>query len=212
MLVVDQFGLSVHLAAVVVPVAVYFLILGLLNTRRHPQMLSAGTDLALLMLALCPLVLVPLLGTLEVHSLPVILAAVAAVAMTARLIAPATGTWVIYNIPLDQARRSVGRALDRMGLSAEVARDGTLRLPGGGTVRMDAFPLLRNVTVRLEDAPGQASPLADALQAELGTLEADSPPSAVALLMVATAMLIAPLALATPQAGEIVRLLSDLLG
>jgi hypothetical protein len=77
---------------------------------------------------------------------------------------------------------------------------------------MDAFPLLRNVTVRLEDAPGQASPLADALQAELGTLEADSPPSAVALLMVATAMLIAPLALATPQAGEIVRLLSDLLG
>ena len=57
-------GSTVRVATVVVPVAVYFLILGLLNSRRRPQMLSGRLDFALMITALSPLFLVPAVFTL----------------------------------------------------------------------------------------------------------------------------------------------------
>jgi len=56
-----QLSASLRVAAVVVPVAVYFLVLGLLNSRRHPQLLRARRDFLLLIAALCPLFVLPVL-------------------------------------------------------------------------------------------------------------------------------------------------------
>ena len=38
--------MSMRIVTVVMPVAVYFLILGLLNSRRHPQLLTGRRDFA----------------------------------------------------------------------------------------------------------------------------------------------------------------------
>ena len=61
MLAGDAFGASAEIATVVVPVAVYFLVLGLLNSRPHPQLLSGRLDFALLTAAISPLFAVPVL-------------------------------------------------------------------------------------------------------------------------------------------------------
>ncbi len=55
------------------------------------------------------------------------------------------------------------------------------------------------------------SVLARILELSLQTVSAETSPSAVALLLVATAMLLAPLTLMANHAGEIVRILTDLL-
>ena len=55
----ENLGRALQIATTVVPVAVYFLVLGLLNSRRHPQMLSGRLDFSLMIAALSPLFLVP---------------------------------------------------------------------------------------------------------------------------------------------------------
>ena len=51
MLGLEQYGLPLQVAAVVIPAAVYFLLLGLLNSQRTPQLLRSRTDFILLILA-----------------------------------------------------------------------------------------------------------------------------------------------------------------
>ncbi|MGB2822184.1 MAG: hypothetical protein WBF17_14465, partial [Phycisphaerae bacterium] len=54
-------GVSLRIATVVVPVALYFLVLGLLNSRPRPQLLRGRRDFALLIVALSPLFVLPVL-------------------------------------------------------------------------------------------------------------------------------------------------------
>jgi len=200
-----------RVATVVVPVAIYFLVLGLLNSRRHPQLLTGRRDFALLIAALSPLFALPALSLIGV-SLPSVVGVVAAVAAGILLLAPKGGSWVVYNIPPDQARRAIDSALDQAGMPHSPAGRG-FRLHGGnGFVQVSDFPLLRNVSIRLRGADEQ---LARRFEERLGRivagLEAETSPMAVALLLVATAMLVAPLSMVAHRAGEIVRLLTDLL-
>ena len=65
MLAMGQLDVSQRMATVVVPVALYFLALGLLNSRRCPQLLRGRRDFALLIVALCPLFVCPALGWVQ---------------------------------------------------------------------------------------------------------------------------------------------------
>ncbi|HAU39287.1 MAG TPA: hypothetical protein DCX07_16450 [Phycisphaerales bacterium] len=208
---IEYLGVSLRITTVVVPVAVYFLILGLLNTRRHPQLLSGRLDFCLLLAAMGPLALLPVLGLFGTSVLSMA-AAVAALVAAAFILSPSRGQWVIYNLSAQEGARLVRQALQRMGL--ETQGSGTeFRIVGcEGTIRLSAFPVLRNVTVRLEGADGQFQQrFADALAEILARDRSEQNPAAVALLLVAMARLVAPLALMARHAPEIVRLLTDLL-
>lgn len=200
-----------RIATVVAPVGLYFLILGLLNTRRHPQLLSGRQDFSVLILALSPLFVVPVMNYVG-PSVATLLVVAAVLAAGIWLLAPTGRTWVIYNMQGDQARSAVRRALRMIGVHVESQSD-TLRLDEhDATMRISEFPLLRNVTVRIVGGSEEFTRrFGNALSRTLASRDAETSSMAVALLLVATAMLVAPLALVAHRVPEIVRIVTDLL-
>lgn len=200
-----------RLATVIGPIAVYFLVLGLLNSRRHPQLLSGRQDFALLVLALSPLLFLPAISYFGT-SLPAL--ALLAVIFVAGilLLGPREHSWVIYNAAADEVRQAVGRSLQQMAV--DYKQDGNLFIISENNIqlRLCEFPLLKNVTIKLS---GRAKEFAARLDATLPRVlcrhEAQTSPMAVALMLVATAMLIAPVSMMAQSMPEIVRLVTDLI-
>jgi len=207
----EQLGLSLRIATVVVPVAVYFLIVGLLNSRRHPQLLTGRLDFVLMIAALSPVFILPTVEYMELSPLGV-LALVLVVAAGIVLLAPRGGAWVVYNLRSSQARSAVARALRALGLDFQEAPGG-LRLDGqDATVSIRSFSLLRNVSIGLRS---EDKDLARRFQVQLartlGGMKAETSPAAMSFLLVATGLLVAPLSLVAHRVPEIVRILTDLL-
>lgn len=205
----SSLSLAVQIALVAVPVAVYFGVLGVLNSRPNPQLLTSRQDLALLLGALAPLLLSPaaqLLG--QVGWLWVL--GLAAVAIAAAMLFSTPCKWVIYNISAPRARQMVIDVLEQAGFSVDVQGD-LLDLGQGRSVLLSEFALLRNVSVQAKglDRPG-TSRLRDALAARLEAVATPTHPMASAMLLVAAFMLCAPLALVARQAPQLVRLITGL--
>ena len=198
-----------EIAAIMAPVAVYFLALGLLNSRAHPQLLSGRLDFAILTIAISPLFLLPLWTWLG-PSVGFLLVAGVVLGAGALLLAPRGKSWVIYNVRVAEARAAVASALRRMGLEATDA--GGLYDLGDARVQVGAFPPLRNATVRLLGGDHElARRFERALWEVLRSCEVPTSRMAVSLLLVAATMLAAPLAMMAHRVPEIVRLLTDLL-
>ncbi|MGB2823138.1 MAG: hypothetical protein WBF17_19290, partial [Phycisphaerae bacterium] len=127
-------------------------------------------------------------------------------------LSPPADSWVIYNITPVEAAEAVREAIRAAGLES-AGPDGTLDITGrGATVQVSPFPLLRNVSIRMTGADGPTSRRFEAALAErLCHISAETTPMAMALLLVAAAMLVAPLAMVAPRAGEIVRILTGML-
>ena len=206
----EYLGISLRVATVVVPVALYFLILGLLNSRPRPQLLRGRHDFAMLLVALCPLFVLPVLSW-SGGSWAALAAVAAAVGAGLVLLSPPAASWVVYNILPCEAAEAVRQALRLANVEFRPG-DGGFDLGDGSAVRLSSFPLLRNVSVRLTGAdPDVSRRFERALAERLGTVAAETTPMAMALLLVATAMLVAPLAMAAPRAAEIVRMLTGML-
>jgi hypothetical protein len=203
--------MPLRIATVVIPVALYFLILGFLNTRRCPQLLTGRRDFALLVVAMSPLFVLPALETFGVSPLSLFLGVVGVIAFI-WILGPRGRTWVIYNIPLNRANKIVFDALVSLGLEV-CSREGGFDLPGeDATVDISGFSLLRNVSLHLKGgSDGLARQLDTELTRTLCVVRAEVSHMAVAMLLVGVAMLVAPLTLVARQAAEIVRILTDLL-
>ncbi len=211
MLAVETLSASVQVTCVVMPVALYFLVLGLLNSRRHPQLLSGRLDFALLIVALSPLFVLPVLNLFGL-SLLSISAAVVLLALGILALSPRDRTWVIYNMPADEVRRILTRAVRMMGLDLDGEGDSYRVESQGASIQIKSFAPLRNVTIRLQGGGAQlGAQLEKTLGRSLVAVESQTSPMAMSLLLVATAMLVAPLALMAHRVPEIVRLLGDLL-
>jgi hypothetical protein len=208
----EQLATALRFGTVVVPLAMYFFVLGYLNTRSRPQCLTGRQDSALLVITLSPLALLPLVQFLGGGLLGLAVAA-GLLGGAIWLLAPKTSSWVIYNLSPSQGRDLLLTICRQIDPAAELADHHTLRLPGRkATLDLSVFPVLRNLTVRL-DAGDQtiAAELDSRLAARLGTIQTEPVPMAVTLLLLATAMLVAPLAVIAPHSQEIVRILTDLL-
>jgi hypothetical protein len=207
-----EFYLQIGLVAV--PVALYFLVLGLLNSQRRPQMLSGRLDFALLMAALAPMGVVPLLNWIGVNIFT-LAGAIVAVACAVVALAPrGRASWVIYNIDRARALRCLERALDAAQLSFQRAGD-RLELAGGACINFSTFPLLRNVTIHIHSGRldrNTLQRLESELAGRISRLEVIASPMAVSFVLVSTAMIVAPLTLLANRVPELVRLLTDLMG
>lgn len=208
---IADIAISARVVTTAVPVAIYFLVLGLLQTRRRPQMLSGRADFALLMAALGPLVFLPAMSYLGGSVLAVIVAAVSLVGAIL-LLSPAGRSWVVYNVSPHAARDAVAAALGAMGLDFARSAGGFVVPSAQVTISVESFPILRNATVRLA---GGDKPFARTFQAalarRLSALECHASPMAVSMLLAAMVLLVAPLAMMAQDAPQIVRLLTDLL-
>ena len=202
---------GVQIATVVVPVALYFLVLGLLNTRRRPQLLRGRVDFILLLTALSPLVICPLAAWVGA-STPVLAAAGAAALAAIWLLSPSQASWVIYNITAAEALDAVERTLDRTGMNFRHRPEERTFHLADGQIELSGFSLLRNVSLRMTGCDARSAHLFErALAKQVRTLNAETTPMAMAMLLVATAMLVAPLAIVAPKAVELVRILTGLL-
>ncbi len=211
MLGLENLDLSSRITVVVLPVAFYFLVLGLLNSRRHPQLLAAKWDFALLVGAFCPLFVLPLAQYLAPWPIAAIAAAAAFVACV-MVLAPRGPSWVIYNLHPEQMNGIIARALRRLGLEFQAHGGIFYDENGQQLVRVRSFPLLRNVSVRLGPCSRQlAAKFERALSQTLATEPAQTSPATAALLLVATAMMVVPVTLVASRADQIVRIIADLI-
>jgi len=195
---------------IIIPLAGYFLILGLLNSRRRPQLLRSSEDAVLLLGTLSLLFVGPLAGQLGPR---VALAVYAAGAATGigwmRFSSPRA--WVVYNLPNSDVRRAVAQALTHLSIPFDRSEGGFV-LPGGSELEVRPFPLLRNTVIRLRGRmDGFAAPFEEAFSRSLRMAEAQPHPAASACVLLATVMLVLPATLAAERAGEIVRIIADLL-
>ncbi len=201
---------SLRIATVVVPVSLYFLLLGLLNSRRHPQLLSGRQDFALLMVALSPLAFGPAMHYLN-GGLWMVPACVVLLIGGIWALAPRGRVWVIYNLPLSSARQTVIDAFEAMGRCSCNTVRGVEVEQGKAFVEFSSFPLLRNVSLRLVGGDEDLWRTFEShLSLRLKSIETTPSPMAVSLLLIATAMIVAPMALMVHHAPEIVRILTDL--
>ena len=211
LLSIVQPGTSLQIAAVVVPVSLYFLVLGLLNTRNRPQLLRARRDFAMLVVALSPLLVCPLISWVG-YSWAAMAGGMAAAIVAMLTLRPTRASWVVYNIAPAEALDAVERSLQRSGLSFQHDQgDHVFHLPAG-SIELSSFPLLRNVSIRMTGCDSlTVETFEQALAGRIGLLNAQTTPMAMAMLLVATAMLVAPLVMVAPKAVEIVRILTGML-
>jgi nitrate reductase NapE component len=207
-----EMNLPVQAALVVIPAAVYFMLLGLVNSRPNPQLVSGRTDFIVLNAAFFPLAAICVLNVLGA-SVWMLLAVAGALAAAVALTAPArTGNWVIYNVALPEALRAAERALRGMGEPFDrqgrrlVLRNRNLAL------RFSSVPLLRNVAISTDgDVLKQVCrDFEYAFGAQLAGIRAAPTTMAVTFLLLASALLVAPLGLLANRMPEMVRLLTDL--
>ncbi|MHC4985735.1 MAG: hypothetical protein ACYTFO_06215 [Planctomycetota bacterium] len=206
----QQTVLPVSIISVIVPIALYFLVLGLLNSRSRPQLLRSTED-ALLLIGSVALVFVPLVIQRIGASATAVVAAFIGVAAVGWLLVARPAAWIVYNSSGQAARAAVTKALTAMGCEHRCSGE-TIDLSGGGHINLRHVPLLRNTSVRLTGRSHQfAHQLEQALSGALNAERAEPNPAAAACVLIATAMLIVPLALAAHRADEIVRLITGLL-
>lgn len=205
----EYLGSSVRVATVIVPVAGYFFILGMLNTRRRPQILTGRLDFLLLMVALCPGFVLPML---ERFGMTPVAAAATMVVLGAGLwlFGPGGRNWVVYNLSPGQADRVLRRAMDAMDWRYVATSDGYRIEAQGIDLRVSGFRMLRNVSVHLSGGSGElCRSFAHELGVAVARTSARTQSMAIAMLLVATGMLVAPLAMVAHRVPEIVRLLAD---
>ena len=212
MLGMEQLDIPLRVAAVIVPAAVYFLLLGLLNSQRTPQLIRGRTDFVLLIAAFLPTFCVPMLNYLGA-SFWTVVAVMVAVLGTAVLVAPPrAGSWVIYNIHLPEALRAAERTLQAMGRPF-CRRGRRLVLDGPNlTLRFSSVPLLKNVSIAADgkDRSGFQREFEGHFGKQLGGVRCEPTPMAATFLLLAAGMLVTPLALVADRMPEMVRVITDL--
>jgi len=121
---------------------------------------------------------------------------------------PETGSYL-----MNKALRCVGRALDLAGFRYS-RREDRFYLEGGPNIHLASFPILRNVSVHISPTDKCRRAALRRFEAELartiGAVEVTASPMAVSFVLVATAMIVAPLILLADHVPEMVRILTDL--
>lgn len=153
----DRVWFLFELSVTLVPVATYFLILGVVSSRPHPSLVRARSDFLILTAVFAPVILwrIPALLREGVAGWCVLgLVAVAGGYLFSRLLPDRFSGWTVYNVSTGRLRRSIERALDSLGWAWKQAgpnyvADGSLR------VTLSGIAFLRSATIHVtrKDAP-----------------------------------------------------------
>jgi len=135
----------------VVPIALYFLYLGLLNSNARPRRVSSRCDFLTLTTVVVPLLFWPV-PALAVHRLWWLLAIGLALVGWAfvRLLPARDAGWVVYNVSEGRWRSAIVNALESVGLSGDWKGRTWREQHGRLTLAYSTFPLLRNISVTID--------------------------------------------------------------
>jgi|CXWL01.1.fsa_nt_gi hypothetical protein len=201
----------------IAPLAIYFLILGLVNSHASPCVVSSRTDFVALTTVLVPVLFWPL-PTLVGSGRWELLAVgfgIAAGAFTWLLRRTGEG-FVIYNISEPRCIRIVEGALHRLGLTGNW--DGvTWRSDRDDlVVRVSKFALLRNVSLHVEttdrDAGRTAQHLAQEMERDLASVAQLPSTMGACLVVIGLGLFLLPMCMVGRHIHDIVEAVSSLFG
>lgn len=199
------------------PLALYFVVLGLINSQRHPRLISSRADFVTLTVVFLPALVwpAPFLVERGWWGLLGIGLAVVCCAFFTLLPRPQAG-WVVYHTNEDEMRVILQRAVRRLGWTAQWTRDGVTIPDAALRIRSSAFPWFGSVSMHVEGIGGRPrSEAVNALRAQLEQqLERRSLlPSAVGtcLVIVGVVLWVVPLWMMFRHMDAIVMLVQHLL-
>ncbi|MBN2559886.1 MAG: hypothetical protein JXQ75_03025 [Phycisphaerae bacterium] len=201
----------------VAPIAMYFLVLGLVNSHSRPYLITSRADFVALTCPLVPVLLWPVptfvrSGMAWLLLLGLLLAAVLFVWM---LLTTGTG-FVIYNISEARCIRLLEAALRHLGVSGSWTGRTWQDDAGRITIHLRKFALLRNVTLHIETDGSHAARLVPELGAELDRRLASVAqlPSTMGacLVLIGVGLMILPLWMVGRHIHDIVDAMSNLFG
>jgi hypothetical protein len=210
------------LAAVIGPIALYFLTLGLIHSQSSPYLIRARSDFIMLTLAVAPLMFAPIWLLTEQGMLWMagVFSLVALIAFW-RVLPAARTEWVVYNVGAVQCRSLLVHACRSLGWQFELDEQ-ALHLPGQQlSVELTSMPILRTCSLQIK-AAGSRSADSDAhnvdvdrfIQALAAQAQRESMvPSAsgAGLVIVGSGMLAIPLWYLSQNAELVVNALKQLL-
>ncbi len=211
-----QVILVLKLALNIAPPALYFVILGLINSQSRPHLFSSRNDWLTLMIVFCPVLLYPAvwLATGGFYLAGMIAVVLAGAAIYCSLPKSYTG-WVIYNCSRTFVRRSLLAALAESGVEFEEISYQSIFVPQYKIeFYLSGFSLLRNTTISIsapESKAGLIREIENKLYRYLDSVESAINPSGPAMLIAGTTMLILPLLMMVRHIDAFVRVVSDLL-
>jgi len=130
------------------PIALYFLVLGLVNSQARPWLVNARSDFIILTLVFVPVLVWPI-PDLVTGRHWIVLSIGAVVGLWAFLrILPTRGSgWIVYNISESHCRRLFETAIRSLGMDG--TWDGNELRLASMTIRMTSMPVLRNVSLHV---------------------------------------------------------------
>jgi len=189
-----------RMAIALVPLAAYFLLLGIVNARRKPFMTTGGSDLAALGAALSGLVLV---GPIELFRPEAASAEFGSYVWLFLLVFYWLWVWlavllarprlVIYNISSEELRPILAEAARAIDAQARWASDG-LALPTLGIqLHLESFEIMRHVSLVASGTKQKLTgwqQLAAALQQRIEPLRVSPNPRALGIVLLALLLMI----------------------
>lgn len=200
------------LAMNIAPVALYFMILGLVNSQSRVHVVTLRNDWLAMMMVFLPVLMWPVMFLAGAGwQLGAMLTLIGGVGILKLSAPPVSSGWVLYNCTLATVRTAMIETLDRLAIGWKVADDRTLMLDGDRRIELNDFPLLKNVTVKIhaDDAALLADRLGHTLSQRLEPVVSQPPLSASAMLLCGAAMLIIPLSLMVQHFDAFVKVFCD---
>jgi len=210
----SQVILVLKLALNIAPPALYFVILGLVNSQSRPHLISSRNDWLTLISVFCPVLLFPALWLAAGGYYLISVAAVVLVGLGVyfSLPKPKSG-WVVYNCSPFCLYKSLLSGLTRSGIDYSVIDSKRIRLPEHEVeMHLSNLPLLKNTTISLSGQVHESlmRRIEERLRTELDKVECNVNPSGPALLVTGTSMLILPLLMMVRHMDAFVRVVCDL--
>ncbi len=217
----SQVILILKLALNIAPPALYFVILGLVNSQSKPHLISSRNDWLALVCVFFPVVIYPsiVLASWGYYLLSVTIIGIIAIGLM--ISSPKEGVgWVIYNTSKAVVRNWIVKGFDKYDIEYQFKNSkSVIRLPKEKIfVKLSGFSLLRNVTVSLGSDDKNSninSEISDIIEKELkiNVMNVESGVNIIgpAMLVAGTSMLILPLMMMIRHIDAFVRLVSDLL-
>lgn len=202
------------LVALIAPIAVYFLLLGLVNSHARPCLISSRSDFVALTCAVMPLLIAPVPALVRAGTawLVSVEAAIAAWAFFSMLPKSNAG-WVVYNISPVRCRAVLESCLRQIGW--EGTWDADTWQGEEGTVHVSHLSLLRNCSIHLElrgSATERATELGGALEERLSRIGQLPSTAGICMLMLGAMLLTVPVWMMGRHIQELVEAVVHLLG
>lgn len=147
------------------PPALYFLILGLVNSQRQPRLVSMRADFVTLAVVFLPVLLWPAVFLMTHHWWWLVAAEVGVVAAAFAMLLPGRRSgWVLYHQTTDEAKGLLRQAVADMHLDATWEERAAILPDAGLHIRLSSFPWLGSVSIRVDaQGPQDASAIIERL-------------------------------------------------